>query len=54
MLREVKISNSEDYENLLTRSKAYDQAEVDVEDARIYFFDHDYLCDLHPGCLGRA
>jgi len=53
MLREVKISSSEDYENLLLRSKIYDNAEVDLENGRIYFYDHDYPGDVHPSCVEK-
>ena len=51
VLREMGISSSEDYENLLLRSKIYDSAEVDLENAKIYFYDHDYPGDIHPSCI---
>ena len=53
VLREVKISSPEDYENLLLRSKIYDSAEVDLENAKIYFYDHDYPGDVHPSCIKK-
>jgi len=53
VLRTIQISNREDYENLLTRSKAYDRAEVDLEDSKIYFYDHDYPGDVHPSCVEK-
>lgn len=53
VLRAIQISNRNDYENLLTRSKAYDRAEVDLEDSKIYFYDHDYPGDVHPSCVEK-
>ena len=53
VLRSIQISDHKDYENLLTRSKAYDRVEVDPENVKIYFYDHDYLGDVHPGCLEK-
>lgn len=52
-LRTIRVLNREDYENLLTRSKAYDRAEVDLEDSKIYFYDHDYPGDVHPSCVEK-
>jgi len=52
-LRTIQISNREDYENLLTRSKAYDRSEVDLENNEVYFYDHDYPGDVHPRCVEK-
>ncbi|MFQ6080876.1 MAG: hypothetical protein ACE5OW_04315 [Candidatus Bathyarchaeia archaeon] len=53
VLRTVQISDRKDYENLLTRSKVYDRAEVDLENTKIYFCDHDYPGDVHPSCAEK-
>jgi len=53
VLRTIQISDSQDYENLLMRSKVYDQAEVDLEDTKIYFYAHDYPGDAHQSCLEK-
>jgi len=53
MLRTVQISDRDDYENLLTRSKAYDRAEADLENNEVYFYDHDYPGDVHPRCVEK-
>lgn len=52
-LRRIHISNREDYQNLLDRSRAHDRAEVDLEGGRIYFYDHDFPGDVHPECLEK-
>ena len=53
ILRTIQISNRKDYENLLTRSKAYDRSEVDLENDKVYFYDHDYPGDVHPSCVEK-
>ncbi len=53
MLRDIKVSNPREYRNLLIRFKPYDRVEIDVEEARIYLFDHDYPGDVHPECLEK-
>jgi len=53
VLRSIQISDHKDYENLLTRSKAYDRAEVDPENAKIYFYNHNYPGDVHPSCIEK-
>lgn len=52
-LRKIPISIKEDYENLLTRAAAHDRAEADVENGKIYFYDHDFPGDVHPECLEK-
>jgi len=52
-LRKIQTLSREDYQNLLNRATAHDRVEVDVEDGRIYFFDHDFPGDVHPECMGR-
>jgi len=53
LLRTIQMSNREDYEHLLTRSKAYDRSEVDLETNMVYFYDHDYPGDVHPSCVQK-
>jgi len=53
VLRTIQISDRQDYENLLMRSKVYDRAEVDLEDTKIYFYSHDYPGDVHQSCLEK-
>jgi len=53
MLRMVQVSNQEDYNNLLTRARVYDRAEVDLETNEVYFYDHNYPGDVHPSCLQK-
>jgi hypothetical protein len=52
-LRETQISSKEDYENLLNRATAHDRAEVDVENRKIYYYDHDFPGDVHPECTEK-
>jgi hypothetical protein len=50
-MKTIHISDRRDYDNLLTRAKIYDRAEMDIENNKIYFYDHDYPGDVHPGCI---
>ena len=50
-LRKIQISSREDYLNLLNRASVHDRGEVDVENDRIYFYDHDFPGDVHPECI---
>jgi len=52
-LKMIHISDRMDYDNLLTRAKVYDRAEVDIENNKIYFYNHDYPGDVHPGCIEK-
>jgi len=52
-LRVIRISNPEDYKDLLTRARVYDRAEVDTETNEIYFYDRDYPGDVHPSCVEK-
>ena len=52
-LKMIRISDSRDYDNLLTRAKVYDRAEVDIENNKIYFYNHDYPGDVHPSCIEK-
>jgi hypothetical protein len=51
MMKAIHISDRMDYDNLLTRAKIYDRAEMDIENNKIYFYDHDYPGDVHPRCI---
>jgi len=51
VMKTIHISDRRDYDNLLTRAKIYDRAEMDIENNKIYFYDHDYPGDVHPGCI---
>lgn len=53
VMKTIHISDRRDYDNLLMRAKVYDQAEVDVENNKIYFHDHDYPGDVHPSCIEK-
>lgn len=52
-LRRIQISSREDYLNLLNRAAVHDRVEVDVENGRIYFYDHDFPGDVHPECIEK-
>lgn len=53
LLRKVQFSSKADLLNLLDRAKAYDRAEVDIENGKIYFYDHDFPGDVHPECVEK-
>jgi len=52
-LKMIHISDRRDYDNLLTRAKVYDRVEVDIENNKIYFYNHDYPGDVHPSCIEK-
>lgn len=52
-LRKTQILSKEDYENLLNRATVHDRVEVDVENSKIYFYDHDFPGDVHPECIEK-
>jgi len=52
-LIKTQISSNEDYQSLLNRASVHDRAEVDVENGKIYFYDHDFPGDVHPDCLEK-
>jgi len=53
LLRKIQILNKEDYGNLLNRAMAHDRVEVDVENSKIYFYDHDFPGDVHQECVEK-
>jgi len=52
-VRTIQISGHDDYENLLVKARAHDRVEVDIEENRIYLYDHDYPGDVHPSCVEK-
>lgn len=52
-LRKIQILNEENYRNLLDRATVHDRSEVDFENKRIYFYDHDFPGDIHPECIEK-
>ena len=53
MLRTVQVSDQDDYNNLLTRARVYDRAEVDLETNEVYFYDRNYPGDVHSSCIEK-
>ena len=53
LLRKVQFSSKADLSNLLDRAKAHDRADVDIENRKIYFYDHDFPGDIHPECIEK-
>ena len=51
ILRRTQILSREDYQNLLNRATVHDRVEVDVENGKIYFYDHDFPGDVHSECI---
>ena len=52
-LRTIQIMTEEDYRNLLERASAHERAEIDVENCKIYFYDHDFPGDVHAECIEK-
>jgi len=52
-LAKTQISSKEDYQNLLNRATVHDRVEVDLENGKIYFVDHDFPGDVHPECVEK-
>lgn len=52
-LRKVQIVSKEDFESLLNRASVHDRAEVDLENSKVYFYDHDFPGDIHPACVEK-
>jgi hypothetical protein len=51
--RRIRITRTEDFQNLLDRARVHDRAEVDVDKSKIYFFDHDFPGDIHSECIEK-
>jgi hypothetical protein len=52
-LRKIQISSEKDYGDFLNRAAAHDRVEVDVENGKIYLYDHDFPGDIHPECVEK-
>jgi len=52
-LKTVEITDYNSYTNLLTRQRAHDRVEVDLEENKIYVCHHDYPGDIHPNCIEK-
>jgi len=52
-LRRIQILSRDDCLNLLNKASVHDRVEVDVENGRIYFYDHDFPGDVHPECIEK-
>lgn len=53
LLRRIQFSSIEDYQNLLNRARIHDRNEVDIENCKILFYDHDYPGDVHRECIAK-
>jgi phage pi2 protein 07 len=51
ILKRIQILSREDYENLLNRAAVHDR--VEIENGKIYFYDHDFPGDVHPECIEK-
>jgi hypothetical protein len=51
ILKRIQILNREDYQNLLNRATVHDR--VEVENGKIYLYDHDFPGDIHPECIEK-
>ncbi len=51
--KSVSFSTREDYQNIMTRAKAHDHAEIDFDAHKIYFYDHDFPGDIHTECIDK-
>ena len=52
-VKTVQISDYNSYSNLLTRQRAHDRVEVDLEENKIYLYHHDYPGDVHKECIEK-
>jgi len=52
-LKTVHISDYNSYSNLLTRQRAHDRVEVDLEENKIYVYHHDYPGEVHQTCIEK-
>ncbi len=53
VLKTVQITDYNSYSNLLTRQRAHDRVEVDLEENKIFVYHHDYPGDIHPECVEK-
>ena len=54
VMKTIRISDRRDYDNLLVRVKVYDRAETDIENNKIYVYNHDYPGNVHPSCIENS
>lgn len=52
-VRTIQLVGSVDYQNLLDRASVHDRAEIDAENGKIYFYDHDFPGDIHTECIEK-
>jgi len=52
-LKTIEITDYNTYSNLLTRQRAHDRVEIDLEENKIFLHHHDYPGDIHPGCIAK-
>jgi hypothetical protein len=52
-LRKIQISSEKDFRDFLNRATIHDRVEVDVENGKIYLYDHDFPGDIHPECIEK-
>ncbi len=53
IVKTVQITDYESYSNLLTRQRAHDRVEVDLNENKIYLYHHDYPGDVHKECIEK-
>ena len=53
IVKTVQITDYESYSNLLTRQRAHDRVEVDLNENKIYLYHHDYPGDIHKECVEK-
>lgn len=49
----VQVTDYESFSNLLTRQRAHDRVEVDLDENKIYLYHHDYPGEVHPDCIEK-
>jgi len=52
-LKTIRITEYSSYSNLMTRQRAHDRVEVDLEERRIYVYHHDYPGEVHSSCIEK-
>jgi len=52
-LKTIQITDYNSYSNLLTRQRAHDRVEVDLEENKIYVYHHDYPGEIHQACIEK-
>lgn len=52
-LKTVQITDYNSYSNLLSRQRAHDRVEVDLEENKIFVYHHDYPGDVHKECIEK-